>query len=90
MESHFLLPQSKLNEIENALEEMRMLLKEYLSQPPRLTEWVSEQEAQKILGLKQTTLWYFRKTKKLSYSKVGNKTFYSVKSLERLVEKSAK
>ena len=88
MESHFLLPQSKLEEFTSEIKALKEILKEIKSKPQRLNDWISEAEAQALLGLKETSLWALRKTKKVVSSKIGAKTFYSLKSIERLLQKN--
>ncbi len=51
-------------------------------------DWISEKEAQKLTGLKTTSLWALRKQKRIMYSKIGRKTFYSLRSIKKLLDKN--
>ena len=44
--------------------------------------WVSEIEAQKLLGLKTTSLWQMRQEGRITYSKINGKTYYQLNSIE--------
>lgn len=48
--------------------------------------WLCEKEAQRMLGLKTTVLWKLRTTGQLVFSKIGNKTYYKVASIQALLE----
>jgi hypothetical protein len=87
MENHFLLPQSKFEELTRRLDELENLLKNQ-KESIRLGDWVPEAEAQKMLGLKATSLWALRRHKKIRSSKIGCRTFYSLSSIERFLEKN--
>lgn len=49
-------------------------------------DWLTEKDTQKILGKKTTTLWSLRKKGLLTYTKVGNKIFYSKSDILKLLE----
>jgi hypothetical protein len=90
MEDHFLLPQSKFDELITTLREIKSLVLEIKEKPKPLQEWVPENEVQKLLGLKATSLWGLRKNKKLIYAKIGSRIFYKRKSIEDLMSKNEK
>lgn len=90
MENHLLLPQSKLEEFTSELKEVKEILNEINQKPQRLTGWLTQAEAMELLDLKETSLWSLRKTRKIEYSKIGAKTFYSLTSIERYLEKNKK
>jgi hypothetical protein len=90
MENHFFLPESRLVEFNSSIKEVKGLLLEVMGRARELTDWIPEMEAQKLLGLKETSLWALRKRKQLVYSKIGSKTFYSLKSIEKLLSKNQK
>ncbi|GAA0890628.1 hypothetical protein GCM10009122_03060 [Fulvivirga kasyanovii] len=46
-------------------------------------DYISEKEAQQLLGRKTTWFWSMRSKGYLSYTKVGNKVFYNRKDLEK-------
>lgn len=87
MESHFLLPLAKYDELNKELKE----IKEAIKNPPAVfLEWISEKETQHLLGLKATSLWALRKKKSIRYSKIGGKTFYNLPSIEKYLDKNEK
>jgi hypothetical protein len=70
MEKQFLLmPQSKFDELQKALSDIRSLLKDIKYNPKPFVDWMPETELAKLLGLKRTSLWYLRNQKKLSFQK---------------------
>lgn len=75
MENYLLLPQSKLEEFYSTLQEIKSLILEINNKSNLLQDWISESEAQKLLGLKETSLWSLRKRKLIVSSKIGSKVF---------------
>lgn len=53
-----------------------------------LGDWLDKEQTFELLGLRETSLWSLRKRKKLEFRKVGNRTFYSYKSILDFIEKS--
>ncbi len=51
-----------------------------------LPGWITEGEAKLLIGGKTTKLWKLRKTGQLAYSKIGNRTFYKLSSIQDLLE----
>ncbi len=51
-----------------------------------LEGWMNESDTMKALNCKKTTLYYLRKNSKLGYSKIGNKIFYDVASINNLLK----
>lgn len=49
-------------------------------------DYLTEAEAQKVLGRKATWFWSMRTKGLLPYSKVGNKVFYSKRDIEKFLE----
>jgi hypothetical protein len=49
-------------------------------------DYITEAEAQKVLGRKATWFWGMRTKGLLAHSKVGNKVFYSRKDIEQFLE----
>lgn len=49
-------------------------------------DWITEKEAQRILGKKATSLWSHRRNGELVYAKVGKKTYYSKESVIALMK----
>ena len=75
------------NGFKGTLEELKKSVDSLSTQ--KLGDWITEQQAQKILGLKATSLWALRKKRKIKFSKIGSKIFYSLKSMEEYIEKNA-
>jgi len=59
-----------------------------INKPQSLPDWISEKEAQQLLGLKNTSLWTLRKLRQVKYSKIGGRTFYNLESIKKLLEKN--
>lgn len=89
MEDHFLLPQSKFEELKINLQEIKDLLNDLKNKPTPLHDWISENEARKLLDLKETSLWGLRKKRMVTFSKIGAKVFYSKKSIEELIRRNS-
>jgi hypothetical protein len=90
MEKQFLLmPQSKFDELQKALSDIQSLLKDIKYNPKPFADWMPETELAKLLGLRRTSLWYLRKSKKVVFSKIGSKIFYSRQSVENLTAKNS-
>ena len=87
MSEFILIPQKKFDELTQKVDLLLELSKDS-GKLIKLDDWISELEAQKLLGLKETSMWALRKTKQLAFSKVGAKTFYSLKSIEKLLNKN--
>jgi hypothetical protein len=51
-----------------------------------LPEWVNEQEARGLLGLKQTKVYQLRKEGKLVYSRIGKRCLYALSSIKKYIE----
>lgn len=58
---------------------------ERTTKPSSLEEWITEKEAQDVLGKKATSLWSHRKNGELVYTKIGKKTYYSRESVMALL-----
>lgn len=85
---------------EDKVEENKMILQEInfkldqvlkLLRPKKhaeiVEEWLTEKEVQLLIGLKTTSLWKLRRLGRIKYSKIGQKVFYSKKSILRYFEK---
>lgn len=53
---------------------------------PTLGDYLTEKQAQKLLGRKTSWFWEMRKRGKLKFSKVGNKIFYSKADLIKFID----
>jgi hypothetical protein len=51
-------------------------------------DFITEGDAQKLLGRKTTWFWNMRTNGLLPFSKVGNKIFYSKRDIQSLLENS--
>ncbi len=78
-ESNFELLNNKLNMLIKLLEKGKGSV---------FDGWVTEFEAQKLLGLKTTTLWQMRKEGKIGYSKINGKTYDQLNSLQDQLKKN--
>ncbi|MBP9068395.1 MAG: helix-turn-helix domain-containing protein [Bacteroidia bacterium] len=87
MGEFILIPQKKFEELEQKVDLLIQLGKE-AGKVVKLNDWISEQEAQKLLGLKETSMWALRKKKRVVSSKIGGKIFYSLRSIEKLLDKN--
>ncbi|MEP4532673.1 MAG: helix-turn-helix domain-containing protein [Cyclobacteriaceae bacterium] len=57
---------------------------------PGLGDFISREEAERILGRKGTTLWKLRKEGKIKSSKMGSEVFYSRESILDYLKKNLK
>lgn len=53
-----------------------------------LDDWLNEALTMQKLGCKKTTLYYLRINKKITYSKIGRKIFYSISSINHLLNQN--
>ncbi len=53
-----------------------------------LNDWANEAIAMRNLNCKKSTLYYLRKNGKLTYSKIGRKVFYSISSINKLLDEN--
>ncbi len=47
--------------------------------------WLSESQMQELTGYRTTTLWKLRQAGKITFSKIGKRTFYKESSLHDLL-----
>jgi hypothetical protein len=73
------VPSEMLEQIIQKLDELSAVVRGGSSQ--KLGDWVSEKEAQQLLGRKATWFWQRRKNGELVFTKVGNKIMYSRESI---------
>jgi hypothetical protein len=55
-----------------------------------LNDWANEAITMQTLNCKKSTLYYLRKNEKLTYSKIGRKVFYSISSINKLLNENRK
>lgn len=87
MSEFILIPQKQFEDLTKKVDMLVELSKD-AGKVIKMNDWITEAEAQKLLGLKETSMWSLRKKKQIVYSKIGAKTFYSLKSIEKLLEKN--
>ena len=86
MSQFILIPQEKFNDLDQKVNRLIEIASN--GKAIKMNDWITEMEAQALLGLKETSLWALRKKKQIVFSKVGAKTFYSLKSIEKLLNKN--
>jgi hypothetical protein len=88
MSEFILIPQKKFDDLNQKVDLLIEIINKTSGQTVKMNDWIPEKEAQKLLGLKETSMWALRKTRKIAFSKIGAKTFYSLKSIEKLLSKN--
>ncbi|MFN8321241.1 MAG: helix-turn-helix domain-containing protein [Chitinophagales bacterium] len=53
-----------------------------------LGEWLTEEQARELLQRGATSLWDLRKRKKITASKIGNRTYYNRQSIINYIDKN--
>ena len=81
----FLIPNHRLQAIEEAQAEILAILKGKDSLTIEALNYVDEKKAIQLVGKRATWFWQMRTSGKLKYTKVGSKVFYSLDELKRLV-----
>ena len=76
---------NQLDRIENQLKTI-----ENTKESPSLDDWITELDAQELLNVKHTSLWRLRQKGAIEYTKVGNKTYYSHKSILEFLDVNKK
>ena len=79
-----MVPKSVIQEIREGLQQL--LQGGNQLQNEGIGDYISEKEAQQLLGKKTTWFWSMRTKGHLSFTKVGNKVFYHKKDLEKYLE----
>lgn len=83
--SLLVVPQAFLESLAEGQNKILALL-ENTPDKNRIGDYVTEAEAQKMLGRKATWFWGMRTKGLLAFAKVGNKVFYSRKDIEKFLE----
>jgi len=81
-ESFMLIPTDELNKIQQQLSELRFLILQ--KQDPKETnlgDWISQEKAIQLLGIKETSLYKLRKAGKLIATQT-RPIFYSLQSIQ--------
>lgn len=80
-----LIPNHRLEAIEEAQAEILALLKGRSPSTAEELNYVDEKRAIQLVGKRATWFWQMRTSGKLKFTKVGAKVFYSLDELKRLV-----
>ena len=83
MSNLILINQESLNEFNYKLDSIISKLETTQGNPK---EWLSSQEAMDILKIKQTTLWTYRKSGKLTFTKINKRVYFLKKDILRLLD----
>ena len=81
-----LVPQETLTQLIAGQERILRVLSERTDKQDSIGDYISENDAKKILGRKSTWFWTLRKKGKLAFTKVGNKIFYSRADILSFIE----
>lgn len=81
-----LVPESWLEQLDEKLNALMNRPSE--RQSNTLGDWISEEEAKKMLGRETTWFYYRRKAGELEYAKAGRKTYYSLASINQFLEQN--
>jgi hypothetical protein len=80
-----LIPNHRLEAIEEAQAEILAILKEKVPSNPQALDYVDEKKAIQLIGKRATWFWQMRTSGRLKYTKVGAKVFYALDDLKKLV-----
>jgi hypothetical protein len=79
---HFIvMTQDDFNRLSEIQQQILDKLEGNQSKLPGVGDFISREEAEQILGRKNTTLWKLRKQGKIKAAKVGSEVFYSRQSI---------
>jgi len=84
-----LLPEAEfkgLLEMKDKVDRILELLQDGSKGKEGVGNFISEKDAQRLLGKKYSSLYNLRVNGKLAFTKIGNKTFYSTKDITGLLE----
>ena len=85
MSNLILINQETINEFNLKLDSIISKLENKQDNPK---EWLSAKETMDILGIKQTTLWSYRKEGKLSFTKINKKVYFLRKDILKLLDQN--
>jgi hypothetical protein len=85
MKNLILIEQTALNEFNIKLDSIISKLENKQDNPK---EWLSAIETMDVLGIKQTTLWSYRKEGKLSFTKINKKVYFLRKDILKLLDQN--
>jgi hypothetical protein len=88
-----LVPMQLLEKVQENQQKILIALSEMPNATPTppgmiANKYIPESTAKEMLGKGTTWFWQMRKSGNLDFKKVGSKIFYSIESIEKLVEGS--
>ena len=63
-------------------------LTELCGEPDENKRWLKNEDVCRLLNIKKRTLQYYRDSGKLAFSRIGNKCYYKVADVEKLINNS--
>jgi len=81
-----LVPQEVLANLIDGQERILKALTNQSKETETIGDYIPESQAKRLLGRKTTWFWNLRKSGKLTFSKVGNKIFYSKANILKFME----
>ncbi len=84
MSNLIIIEQAALNEFNYKLDSIISKLE---GKQESTKEWLSAQEAMEILKIKQTSLWTYRKSGQLTFTKINKKVYFLRKDIMNLLDK---
>jgi hypothetical protein len=73
---------------EELMQKLDILLENKQEMSGKLVDFYDEAEVKEILGKKTTAMWELKKSGRLPYYKVGNKTYYKKEHIMTFIENS--
>jgi len=90
-DSFILIPKSLVETLmENQQKILAILEGNGIGKTKTIGDYISEEEAKDILGRKTTWFWSMRKKGRLSFTKIGNRIFYTKKDILKLLNDNRK
>ncbi len=87
----YLVPRSYLERLEASQAKILSLLESgQTTSNTSIGDYISEQEAKKLIGRKSTWFWQMRTKGLLAYTTVGNKVYYARQDILALLDKNRK
>jgi excisionase family DNA binding protein len=83
-----MIPTDEYQALVNKVDNIERLLSQVQTHETGLDGWISEKEAEQLLGIKYGALYKLRMSGELSFSKVGGKVFIQREEIIRLIEKN--
>lgn len=80
------LPDSVKEQLKRLEEKLDLVLSGKVNVPQAVGEYVSEKQVMELIGKRTTWLYYKRRDGYLTTYKVGQKNFYKLSELQKLIE----